>query len=926
MVSLGFGAPHDEIMGGGAATRGVEPSFHMAPFSNVAPHDGIMGGGATRGLGTARNVITRGDVFGIASRTRSRGAMLASRDAMSCGDTLWNGGGLAMPIAHSERLAQPIAHSEGLGQPSAHSERLGQPIAHSERLVQPNIHREGLVQPNTHRDGPAMASAHRDDPMHEGADIRNAPRVGFWEQYREADGNVRFPPGWREDGTFDGVPNEGNRDARETLPSPFDPCHAERRAVLNHTNPTMLMCELRYAHPELAAVPYGYNHERAILAEGEVVQGAPAAYPPFCVQLDELVVNGFGGLVVRDGGSTVTSVLYSPFELLAAKTLTGYPQKFSLELGGYTVWAVDCSPPIPGAVVNATMWNIFHWPTTMALMTAQGNAVRTYCALKEQRLAAARVAQADAQAQAQAYAAHGQAQAAAAQAQAYAAHVQAQGYAAHSAQAAQAAQAAAAAPAAQAVPVATAASAGPMPAVALGAVPMDAENARVPRPEHPPADASTESMAAYGRHVAAYVLQQTAARAAKAVAKEAEQAAIARLRAEAEEAARRLVAAEAAARVDAEVHIPEEVRPSRGSTDVRPASGRVEERQPTTERAGKEQYKPAPPLRYSGDDSKVRVELWLRSMMSYLQLTNTQPSRWALVAESYLSGTAQIVWNSTSDALHDTPTWTNLSDCLLKHFADRYAAQKLLKQLDVVCVEGGLSTVTVQAMTRSVITMLEQHAVTPGVVVMDLGTQCRLIQAALRRGWAPTGMPGGLEGDKARALARKLDSKFNLGELPDLTAMADFLIKKSPSVDDAAALKVSSRRGDGGAAGGTSSLAGGGLAPEVRGGGKRRDQDKGKGPRTEDPRNGNNKRPADGGARQSKGKEGGSRKDDRSGGKGKSGGSGTYVTDDVKAARMLWPDLCWKCEQKGHFANKCTNVGKPTLGEAYKKPPPSSGR
>ena len=383
----------------------------------------------------------------------------------------------------------------------------------------------------------------------------------------------------------------------------------------------------------------------------------------------------------------------------------------------------------------------------------------------------------------------------------------------------------------------------------------------------------------------------------------------------------RLALAEAMLRREPEAAVPEEVRPSRGSSERPSTGGHGRDAMPPV----KEHYKPAPPLRYSGDDSKVRVELWLRSMMSYLQLTNTQPSRWALVAESYLAGIAQTVWNSARDGLQDAPTWTNLSDCLLKHFADRYAAQKLLRQLDTFAVEGGLSTVSVQAVMRSVTTALEQFDATPGVTQMDMGTKCGHMRAALRRGWPATGTAGSEEGDKARALARKLNTAFDDRKVAhELDAMVDYVVRHAPSVEDAEAIKA--KRGGGGGSGG----GGGGGGGPPSGGSHR---DKGRSPAAD--RNGNGKRPHDGDGRPgknrgpsaswgSRGGNGGGGSEKSAGHKGRGpnhAGGDTWVTDDVKRARLLHRDVCWKCEQTGHLGSHCINKGKPQLGEAYKKPP-----
>ena len=293
-----------------------------------------------------------------------------------------------------------------------------------------------------------------------------------------------------------------------------------------------------------------------------------------------------------------------------------------------------------------------------------------------------------------------------------------------------------------------------------------------------------------------------------------------------------------------------EVRPSGGSTDVRPTGGRPEVRRDDGAPAAKDHFKPSPPSKYSGDDSKVKVAMWLRSMMMYLQLTNTHPTRWALAAETYLMSTALTMWNSTRDALSDAPTWTDFSDCLNKHFADRFAAQKLLRTLDTARVEGVLSTVSAQLMTRQVVTALEQYDATPGVYRKDLGTQCDYLQAALRRGQPSVGQQGGNEGDKARALARKTDTAFRAGRLPDLTAIADYIVSHAPTVDDVAVAR--STRGGGGGNG-----TGGGHADGHTGGGQVRGSDrgpdKGKGRPSHGDRNGNGKRPqADGGGGPSK--------------------------------------------------------------------------
>ena len=188
----------------------------------------------------------------------------------------------------------------------------------------------------------------------------------------------------------------------------------------------------------------------------------------------------------------------------------------------------------------------------------------------------------------------------------------------------------------------------------------------------------------------------------------------------------------------------------------------------------------------------------------------------------------------------------DFSDCLNKHFADRFAAQKLLRTLDTARVEGVLSTVSAQLMTRQVVTALEQYDATPGVYRKDLGTQCDYLQAALRRGQPSVGQQGGNEGDKARALARKTDTAFRAGRLPDLTAIADYIVSHAPTVDDVAVAR--STRGGGGGNG-----TGGGHADGHTGGGQVRGSDrgpdKGKGRPSHGDRNGNGKRPqADGGA------------------------------------------------------------------------------
>ena len=79
-------------MGGGAATHSVYPSFRMVPLSSVTPLDVVMRE-SSRGLGMARDPITRGGTLGNAYATRSR--------------SLRDEGGLALASAPSGGLSLP---------------------------------------------------------------------------------------------------------------------------------------------------------------------------------------------------------------------------------------------------------------------------------------------------------------------------------------------------------------------------------------------------------------------------------------------------------------------------------------------------------------------------------------------------------------------------------------------------------------------------------------------------------------------------------------------------------------------------------------------------------------------------------------------------------------------------------------------------
>ena len=151
--------------------------------------------------------------------------------------------------------------------------------------------------------------------------------------------------------------------------------------------------------------------------------------------------------------------------------------------------------------------------------------------------------------------------------------------------------------------------------------------------------------------------------------------------------------------------------------------------------APREKFKVAPPNKYSGTDSKVKVQLWLQSMSNYLKLTFAQPSRWVMLAETYIVGVALQVWNAERDVTGgaSVATWDTFSNCMLKHFADRFAAQKLTMAMVKHQLSRRLCIESVQQCGQQFVTMANEHNALPGVVVTDSGTLMIRFLDALRR-------------------------------------------------------------------------------------------------------------------------------------------------------------------------------------------------
>ena len=750
-------------------------------------------------------------------------------------------------------------------------------------------------QPGAGLGGPRpLNSEIREGPISDGAQTAGGgvhpPRQGFWE-HMSTEGGVVHPADRRHDGTTSALRDAfgapivlGGGGAQPSVAPPILRHDAGRVPLVRHNNPQQLMYELRERCPFLGPVPDMHEFERTILDAQDVVPANAQSHGRFILLISEVTDNGLGALVVRDSARSRESVTYTPHELSLIKARGEWNDRFNPAQGGFSVWALDCLPTFPEAnqCLTADQWNSHRWPEVQAMVELQCTDVCLAAQVKRDRL------------------------------------LREASVPRPMAAAAVGAGAVAGSP--QGLPVLP-----PLLDVrpAAGAVPMDIEPARLERPAPLTENATEAEYTAYGRRVAAYEAQRAAIVAAKAAAKAAKEA-----------ADRAYLEAEAAERADAELHVPDEVRPSGASTEV-PAHGGRHEVYHSEHINAKETFKPSPPLKYSGNDINIKVAQWLRSMLTYLQLTNTQPNRWALVAETYLTATAQTVWNSHRDELTDAPAWTDLSECLNKHFADRFAAQKLLRQLDTFRVEGPFSTVTAQATMRLVTGALEQHDALPGICKMDLGTKCQHVIAALRRK-----QPSTLEGDKARAVARKTDTAFRAGTLHGLTAIADYVVNLAPTEDDAIASKGTRGGGGGDGEGGGGGTDGGNRYGEKRGrrdGGddRRRSRDPEKGRHHGgDGRNGNGKRETTRGGDQGPSKHGGGGSSYRQGdakGSHQGGGSGgnkrkgDYVTFEVKQARMQHPGLCWKCEQMGHRANECPNGGKAALGDAFKKPP-ASGR
>ena len=398
----------------------------------------------------------------------------------------------------------------------------------------------------------------------------NPPRFGFWER----------PGAQGTSGGTSGVPVARGVGAQPNMALPLSRCAAGRLPVVRHTNPEQLMFGLREKCDFLSPAPDMHEFDRSILESRDVVPANASAYERFKVLVMELIDHGLGALVVQDSGVARQSVAHTPHDLHRIRAQGNWGVRFDPTQGGYSVWALDCLPAFPGADYTADQWNSLRWPDVQDMVRVQVADVCAVIQAKRERIGhASTVAAATAIAEA----------------------------------AVQAAMVAAGRVAVGPPPLPALPPLVVAPQVAQ-AVPMDAESARVERPASLGEYATDAEYALFGRRTAAYQAQCAAGAAAKTVARVAREA-----------AERVLREAAATERAEAERHVPDEVRPSGTSTAV-PESGQRGDVRHYESAYAKELFKPAPPSKYSGDEGKIRVAQWLRSMLTYLQLTNTPPA------------------------------------------------------------------------------------------------------------------------------------------------------------------------------------------------------------------------------------------------------------------------------------------------------------